>query len=177
MEEKQQPWEKFPKLYRKLTLPMTGLEVYIRKLVTQVYVDDGLAHTLSNPAMKEVVASLMQETKEAGDYVAGKKNIKKRPVAELPIEALMQLEKQNHAKVFRAALAHPKLDVLLEEIGGDDSLPDLGMGDDFTFLNDAINAFSEGKAGEAEKTAARTFPNAEGGPVLDDGGEVRAKTV
>lgn len=172
MEEmKRHPLEAFPGATLAVTLPMTGLEVVIRKLDVEAITNDAIRTVLSLPALREVsqtfAALAAGEAQKGGDPA--------RSRGELSTEVALDIERESRRALIRSALIRPDLDTLIGLYGGTLDAPDMGLGPDYSHLAGAIDTFSSVRAGEAQKEAARTFPVSERGDVERPGGKVRGK--
>ncbi|GGO32721.1 hypothetical protein [Deinococcus humi] len=168
---KPHPLESFPGATLAVTLPMTGLEVIIRKLDVEAIRNDGMRTALSLPALREVSQSFAQIA--AGEMQKGDGPARNR--GELPPEVMLDIEREMKRALIRTALIRPDLDTLVALYGGSLEAPDLGLGPDYSYLAGQIDTFSSPQAGEAEKDAARTFPVSERGSAERSGGKVRGK--
>lgn len=172
MEETQRhPLEAFPGATQAVTLPMTGLEVVIRKLDVEAVRNDAMRTVLSLPALREV--SQMFAAEAAGE--AQKGGDPQRNRGQLPPEVMLDIQRESQRALIRSALIRPDLGALIGLYGGSLDAPDLGLGPDYSVLATAIDEFSSPQAGEAQKEDARTFPVPERGDAERPGGKVRGK--
>lgn len=148
------PLERFPNATHRVTLPMTGVEVLIRKLDIGAITVDCTRTVLSVPAMREAAqafaAQAAKQLAEPGRTA--------RPRGELPPEIALEIQRESERGILRSALLRPTLDELVSLYGGRPTDPDLGLGPDYSALVGAIDAFSGAKAGDAEKERAQAFP-------------------
>lgn len=169
-EIKRHPLEAFPNAVKTLILPQTGIEVVIRRLDFDAITTDATKTVLSSPAMREAALLFAQEASETLND-----GTPKRPRGDLPMEAMLDIQRESERGLLRNAILRPTLDELVALYGGnmEAPAPDLGLGPDFSFLTGEIEAFSKTKVGEPELQQARVFPVVPGDGDSQPGEDVR----
>lgn len=158
------PLQKFPGLTTTVTLPLTGIQVLIRRLDVAAFTTDAMRTVLNIPAMREAAQAFATQAAEQLKE-PGKQG---RPRGELPPEIMLEIQRESERGLLRAALLRPTLDELVGMHGAQGTEPDLGM-PDYSFLVNAVDEFSAGKPGDAEKDRARAFPVAASGELAQPG--------
>lgn len=145
------PFERFPNATRRVTLPLSGFEVVVRKIDIDAVTAGGLRYALSLPALERVATLWANEAAKESEQDG-----QRRPQPTMEPEEKRALEHAVEVAVLRNALLAPTLDDLLLEYGGSEGLDDLGLGPDYGVLLRVVAALNPAEAGGGAD-AARTF--------------------
>lgn len=154
-EKKTHPLERFPGATKRVTLPMTGLEVVVRRADVDAITADAMKMTLQTGALREVAQGWAQE---AAGEAAKDSTTPPRPQMALPPEMEIILMQEANRAVLRSVVVLPTLDELMAEYGGRDSDPDLGLGPDFKALMAAVNEMNPAGGGAEAETKSEAVP-------------------
>lgn len=147
-----------PGAAERITLPMSGIEVVVRRGDIDAIMQDGMKFALNTEAMQDVAQAwaktATEETKEEG--------VPERPQGQLTAAQLLEISQKTEAAVFRAVVTAPLLDDLMARYGGNDSLPDFGMGPDYGVLKEVVNRLNPAPDKEQAKSPGAGVPAPQG---------------
>lgn len=151
------PLEKFPGMTKTLTLPLSGVEVVIRKVDMEVLTQDMALASMKSSDLMQVAARYSNEVSEETSGTS----VSERLMQEIDTGELM---KNIRSGLLREAVIRPTIDQLRAEVyGGRADSSDLGMGPDYSYLVKAVDEFNAKPKDEDGEAKAAAFPETVGG--------------
>lgn len=163
------PFEKFPGATRRVILPLSGVEVVVRRVDVEAVTSGCVLHAFRTGVLQDVAQEWARQSAEDTQDPTQPR----RPAPELGMEDGLKLSRAIEVGILRNAVLAPPFDDLMALYGGSEAADDLGFGPDYSVLIGAANELNPPKAGEVERAAARMFPVPAGRDAGEPGGEVR----
>lgn len=169
------PLERFPGAAKRFTMPMTGIEVVVRRADVDIITADCMKATLQTGVLREVAAEWAKTASES----AKEDEKPERYQPELTPEQMLALNREAERAVIRATVIAPAFDDLLALYGGLESHADLGMGPDYRVLVAAVNEMNPtptDEEGDARRDEAKSVAAPKRGAAQRAGGKVQPDT-
>ncbi|MCP2015616.1 hypothetical protein L1280_002784 [Deinococcus sp. HSC-46F16] len=173
-EKKTHPLEKFAGATKRITLPMSGIEVVVRRADVDAITNDAMKTTFQTGVLREVAAEWAKEAAEE----TRPEGSQPRPQPQLSPDQLLVIQAEATRAVLRNTVILPTLDELMELYGGGEQFADLGFGPDYQPLMDAVNELNPTtrdekgnltQAGDAQRDQAKSVAAPERGDAAQSG--------